>query len=128
MRSRMCCSGRRWHKHGIGGSWAGSRLVFPRLSHLGRHLERARPRLYAAIGKHAGHSPPSSTVANLDPADIVYGIGVELFKNNISWGKVTNVSNNYVFTIKCEKVSNTSLNLGCIVDGGLWSVGQQCSS
>lgn len=85
----MSCSGRRWHRHGTGTSWAGARLVFPRLSLLGRHLERARPRLYATIGRHAAHSSASAGSApNLDPADVVYGIGVELFKSNISWGKV----------------------------------------
>lgn len=65
--------------------WSGARAVFPRLSQLGRHLERARPRLYSAVGRHAVPVPAAQAP---DAGDIAYGIGMELFKDDITWGKV----------------------------------------
>ncbi|XP_017769675.1 PREDICTED: bcl-2-related ovarian killer protein homolog A-like [Nicrophorus vespilloides] len=67
------------------------REVFPGLIGAGIELERMHPKLYTNVARHTSLTPGGIIVSDEAAAGLLVAIGHQLFKSDISWGKVISI-------------------------------------
>lgn len=67
------------------------REVFPSLVCAGTEIERLYPKLYTNVARQASLSPGGVLVSDKAAAALLSAIGHDLFKSDITWGKVVSV-------------------------------------
>lgn len=64
------------------------REVFPALSFVGEELERMHPRTYNGIARQISRAPGGDLQSSENTAVLLGAVARELFKADITWGKV----------------------------------------
>ena len=67
------------------------REVFPSLICAGTELERMYPKLYTNVARQASLSPGGILGSDKAAATLLTAIGHDLFKSDITWGKVVSI-------------------------------------
>lgn len=67
------------------------REVFPGLACAGAELERMYPKLYSNVARQSSHSPGGVLVSDKSAGALLAAIGHDLFKSEITWGKVVSI-------------------------------------
>ncbi|XP_068083855.1 bcl-2-related ovarian killer protein isoform X2 [Anabrus simplex] len=67
------------------------REVFPELVSVGLELERMHPKLYSGVARQASGTPGGVLVEEKAPGCVLSAVARELFKADITWGKVVSL-------------------------------------
>ncbi|XP_065163484.1 bcl-2-related ovarian killer protein homolog A-like isoform X2 [Atheta coriaria] len=67
------------------------RDVFPGLIAAGTELERQYPKVYNNVARQASHTPGGVLISEKAAAALLASIGHDLFKTEITWGKVVSI-------------------------------------